>query len=46
MDGGWFCDVDVEACRACENAATADRFGEAEGLAKEVVRDALEKEPG
>jgi len=43
MDEGWFCNVDVEACRACENAATAERFGEAEGLAKEVVRDALDK---
>ena len=46
MDGGWFCNVDVEACRACEKAATAERFGEAEGLAKEAVRDALEKEFG
>jgi hypothetical protein len=43
MDEGWFCDVDVEACRACENAATAERFGEAEGLAKEAVCDDLEK---
>ena len=44
MDEGIFCRFDDEAWRDCEKAATADRFGDAEGLAKELERVPLDIE--